>query len=157
MPMSDQAEWFAAFADLLRLALGERVDPAAETFLDMVAEEVVMEFPYAPPGVVRRLTGRAALARHLDHLVGVIVIDRFSAPLVHETRDPGIVVVEFGCTGHGVVTGEPYDQRYISVVTVRGGRIVHYRDYWNPLVVLRAIGGGEAPAAALGTGDRSDG
>jgi ketosteroid isomerase-like protein len=47
-----------------------------------------------------------------------------------------------------VATGAPYNQLYISVVTLRDGRIAHYRDYWNPLVVLTALGGTEAAAAA---------
>jgi hypothetical protein len=58
------------------------------------------------------------------------------------------VIVEFSCTGEGVETGAPYDQVYISVVTLREGRIAHYRDYWNPLVVLTALGGTDAAAAA---------
>ncbi|MBL4733431.1 MAG: hypothetical protein JKY82_12710 [Rhizobiaceae bacterium] len=40
-------------------------------------------------------------------------------------------------------TGARYDQNYISVVRVQGGRIVHYRDYWNPLILLEAVGGVE--------------
>ena len=30
-------------------------------------------------------------------------------------------------------TGAPYEQSYVSVLTVRDGLIVRYRDYWNPL------------------------
>jgi ketosteroid isomerase-like protein len=38
-----------------------------------------------------------------------------------------------------VATGKPYNQRYISVIETREGRIVKYRDYWNPLILLRAM------------------
>ncbi|TYC52976.1 hypothetical protein FMN50_15435 [Rhodobacterales bacterium] len=58
------------------------------------------------------------------------------------------VVFEFSCQGQGIETGKPYDQDYISVVTLRDGRVCHYRDYWNPLVALHALGGAEAAAAA---------
>jgi ketosteroid isomerase-like protein len=58
------------------------------------------------------------------------------------------VIFEFSCSGEGVATGAPYNQLYVSVVTLRDGRIAHYRDYWNPLVVLTALGGTEAAAAA---------
>jgi ketosteroid isomerase-like protein len=53
-----------------------------------------------------------------------------------------VVIIEFEGFGRGVGTGEPYDQRYISVIRTNRGRIAHYRDYWNPMVVLRATRGG---------------
>jgi ketosteroid isomerase-like protein len=33
-------------------------------------------------------------------------------------------------------TGGPYEMSYVVVLTVRDGRIAHYRDYWNPLKAL---------------------
>ncbi|WP_329258475.1 nuclear transport factor 2 family protein [Actinoallomurus sp. NBC_01490] len=39
--------------------------------------------------------------------------------------------------GRLVQTGDPFDMTYIAVVTVEDGRITFYRDYWNPLAVLR--------------------
>ena len=59
------------------------------------------------------------------------------------------VIFEFSCAGAGAKTGEPYNQSYISVVTLRDGRIARYRDYWNPLVVVQALGDPEAAAAAF--------
>nr|WP_244610545.1 hypothetical protein [Microvirga pakistanensis] len=76
-------------------------------------------------------------------------------PTVHRTDNPEIIILEFGCIGRGVKTGRPYNQRYISVITVRGGTIIRYVDYWNPLIALEAIGGMDALAATLGTGGRS--
>ena len=46
-----------------------------------------------------------------------------------------------------LITGEPYDQRYISVIRVRDGHIVHYKDYWNPLALLRTLKGEEVMKA----------
>jgi ketosteroid isomerase-like protein len=37
--------------------------------------------------------------------------------------------------GRLVETGKALDMTYIAVVTVRGGLIISYRDYWNPLVL----------------------
>jgi ketosteroid isomerase-like protein len=41
-------------------------------------------------------------------------------------------------TGKIKDTGEPYDQSYVVVLTAREGRIIRYRDYWNPLKALKA-------------------
>ena len=61
---------------------------------------------------------------------------------MHETRDPEVIVVEFVATGVVVATGRPYELRYIAVLTVRDGQLVHYRDYWDPIAAQELLGGG---------------
>jgi ketosteroid isomerase-like protein len=61
---------------------------------------------------------------------------------VHETADPAVIVTEFTASGVVVATGRPYQLRYIAVLTIRDGRIMHYRDYWNPLAVRELFGEG---------------
>lgn len=146
--MTDSVESFSA---MLRKALGERIAPDAVTFLDMLADTAVMEFPYSPPGLATRLEGKAAIADHLESLGDMILFDRMGEPIMHATSDSGVTVVEVDGFGRGVSTGEPYEQRYISVIRTEAGRIVHYRDYWNPLVVLRALRG-SAIVDALASG-----
>lgn len=145
--MTDSVESFSA---MLRKALGDRLAPDAATFLDMVAENGVMEFPYSPPGLPTRLVGKAAIARHLESLGDMIAFDRMGKPTIHATTDPDVTIVEFEGFGSGVATGESYDQRYISVIRTDAGRIMHYRDYWNPLVVLRALRGSAVVDALVG-------
>ncbi len=147
--MTDNVE---SFSTMLRKALGARIDADAGSFLEMVADDFVMEFPYSPPGFPTRLEGRGAIARHLEGLSDIISFDRMGEPTVHLSTDPDVVIIEFEGFGCGVATGEPYNQSYVSVVRTGGGRIVHYRDYWNPLVVLRATRGA-AFIDALVTGE----
>jgi ketosteroid isomerase-like protein len=120
----------------------------------MMADDAVMEFPYAPPGGVQRLVGRAALTEHLRGFADILAIEQMTEPTVHRTQEPGVVILEFGCIGRGVKTGQPYNQVYISVIKLRDGRIVHYRDYWNPLLVIAAVGGAAAITGALSDGGR---
>lgn len=150
--MQNNRDPLESFSGMLKLAISGLLRPDAESFIEMFAEDGVMEFPYAPPGGVTRLDGRDALASYLQGFPEILQIDRMTEPVVHRTMNPEVVILEFGCVGRGVRTGEPYDQRYISVITVRDGLIVHYSDYWNPLVALRAVGGADALRAALGTG-----
>lgn len=155
--MSSPVDIFPPLSALLRASLDDLLSPDAETFLDMVADDVVMEFPYTPPSGIPRLDGKAALAAYLPKVAEMFAIDAMSTPVVHRTARTGdtqvdTVILEFSCTGRGVGTGAPYDQDYISVVTVRDGRIARYRDYWNPLIALRAAGGEDAVAAAMNGG-----
>lgn len=140
---------FDSFDALLRAALGPRLSPA-DDLLGLFTEDVVFEFPYAPEGLPRCLEGQDALAGHLETLGPLITFGPMLLGDVH--TDGETVIFEFSCTGSGVRTGAPYDQAYISVVTLREGRIARYRDYWNPLVVLSALGGSEAAARAYAEG-----
>ena len=55
----------------------------------------------------------------------------------HQTVDPDVAAIEMTATGKIKDTGEPYDQSYVVVLTAREGRIIRYRDYWNPLKALQ--------------------
>lgn len=136
---------FDSFSGLLRGALGDRLDAGPE-MVDLFCEDVVFEFPYAPEGLPCRLEGLSALADHLTRLGPMLELREFTLHAVHPAGET--VIFEFSCRGEGAATGLPYDQDYISVVTLREGRIARYRDYWNPLIVLHALGGAEAAAKA---------
>ena len=45
----------------------------------------------------------------------------------------------------------PYNQKYISIVEMKGGKVSLYREYWNPIVSMDANGGREAWTAAFGS------
>jgi uncharacterized protein len=128
--------------DMLTAALGERIDPSAKNFIDMMSDDFVMEFPYARPGMPTRVEGRAAVLAHLVKVGGDVSVDSASNLVVHETTDPEVVILEFDGHGRSVKTGEPYEQRYISVIRARGGKMVHFKDYWNPIQGLKAQRGG---------------
>jgi ketosteroid isomerase-like protein len=131
-----------SFSAMLRETLSERLNPGAETFVQMFAQDGVMEFPYALPSP-RRLEGREALAAHLAYLARLVELLSVSDVAKHKTTDPEVFIVEFASSGRAVATGEPFEQRYISVIRVRDGHIVHYKDYWNPLAILRTMRGRE--------------
>jgi uncharacterized protein len=140
-----------SIADMLKSALGERIDPAAQNFIEMMADDFVMEFPYARPGMPTRVEGRAAVLGHLTKVGEGVSVDSASGLVVHETTDPDLVILEFEGHGQSLKTGEPYEQRYISVIRTRGGKIVHFKDYWNPIQGLKAqLGAAAVDAFILG-------
>jgi len=130
-----------SFSAMLRNTLGEHLNPDAEAFVQMFSEDGVMEFPFALPGVPRRVEGREALSARLNFLSGLIEFSSVSDVVKHETSDPEVFILEFAGFGKGLATGEPYEQRYISVIRIRNGQIIHYKDYWNPIAVLRTMKG----------------
>jgi hypothetical protein len=131
---------YESLFELVVAAVGDRAD-AATDFLDLFDEAAVLEYPFAPPGTPERLEGRSAIAAHAELLAPSLDFGRFVLSSVVRADDK--VIFEASCEGRGVRTGAAYDQRYVCVVTLRDGKIVHYSDYWNPLVLISALGGAE--------------
>ncbi|WP_435923912.1 nuclear transport factor 2 family protein [Paenibacillus sp. DYY-L-2] len=110
-----------------------RKDYAA--FLDLFADDIVFEFPYAQEPNPKRLNGKAALRQYLEKLEKALDITSFTPPVIHVAADAPVFFAQFEANGNNLVTGGSYEQSYISVVEVQDGRIVRYQDYWNPLAV----------------------
>ena len=57
---------------------------------------------------------------------------------VHRSDD-STVTLEYASEGKVTATGRPYGNRYISVVTIKDRKIIHWRDYLDPLRVFAAL------------------
>lgn len=131
-------------AEHLRLTAAGRTDE----WVNLFASDAVLEFPFAPAGVPRRVTGRDALVAHMAGFPETFDVE-FVDLVFHETVDPGLVIAEFRSTGTALPTGKPYEQTCISVVrTDDDARITHYLDYWNPLVAIEALTPPEVPSGS---------
>jgi ketosteroid isomerase-like protein len=133
-----------AVAEHLRLTAAGCTDEWVKLF----APDAVLEFPFAPAGVPRRVTGRDALLEHMSHFPETFDVE-FVDLVFHDTVDPSLVIAEFRSTGTAVPTGKPYEQTCISVVrTDDDARITHYLDYWNPLVAIEALTPPDVPSGS---------
>lgn len=113
-----------------------------DAFVELMAPDGYIAWPYRPPGVPARVQGRAAIRRHLTAVAdGLIRLDQHRDVVVHETADPEVVIVEYEARGTVVPTGAPFEQTVIAVFRVRDGRIVSYRDYINPLPLAEVLAG----------------
>ncbi|HBE81074.1 MAG TPA: phenazine biosynthesis protein PhzA/PhzB [Firmicutes bacterium] len=104
-----------------------------QPLIDLLAEDTVMEFPFAPPSRPRRIEGKNNILKYLQAIQGSITVTSFTDVEIHRMIDPDCVVVEM--TGHGTVlaTGDAYERRYVEVCHTKNGHIHLLRDYWNPL------------------------
>lgn len=122
----------------LRAAIG--ADPGE--MADCYAASVVIEMPFAvAPLIPARIEAtreelrarfRAGAASRKYKSLGNVVI--------HETADPDVVIIEYELHGEFTQTAEPFSLSFLMVLTVRGGQIVHSRDYSNPIAGARVIG-----------------
>ncbi|WP_165555752.1 nuclear transport factor 2 family protein [Kribbella pittospori] len=118
------------------------IDKSIDEMLDLYAEDAVHEFPFTRPGVPSRLEGRAEIRAFLEAnwTASPLRYQAYCNVVVHETADPNVIVVEQDATGTVSTTGREFALPNIVVLTVRDGRIVHFKDYVNVLAVAEALG-----------------
>jgi hypothetical protein len=108
-------------------------------WVDLFTPDGVLEFCYGPPGVPSRFVGHEALYEHMRQFPELLEV-RFADLAFHDTVDPELVIAEFRADGRAVPTGREFHQTYISVVYTSAGKFTHFKDFWNPLVVMAALG-----------------
>ena len=116
---------------------GLRGEVDGEHFWDAVAEDAVFEFTYNFPGFADKIEGRGS---YMDWFAGYGMILRSADNLkVHKAQDGRTIVLEYEVHGTAPGTGKAYDNRFCSIVTVEGRKIVHWRDYCDSLAILSAV------------------
>ena len=131
---------FPELANMLKSALGDMLDQKAQDFVELFAEDGVIEFPYTLPDWPKRVSGHADLAAYLEPISEMFSVEAVTGLTVHRSQDPEVAIVEYSISGHAVKTGRHYNQSYVEVLTIQNGKIKTYRDYWNPLVVQNLNG-----------------
>lgn len=110
---------------------------------DHLADNVVIETPFAPPGHPRRVEGR-------DAFMAVAEAGRAALPVrfehcrevaLHETADPEVIVVEYELGGTVTTTGTRASARFIGVLRVRDGKVLCWREYQDTAAIARALAG----------------
>ena len=102
-------------------------------------EKGVLEFPFPLPVYPNKVEGKSQIREYMRHFPDTLKVE-FSKPVFHRTEDPELVVAEFTAKGTMLTTGRPYNQTYISLVYTKNGKITLYKDFWNPLVAMIALG-----------------
>jgi len=110
-----------------------------EHYFDTVSPGAVFEFRYVFPGWPQRLVGRDALMALYEGYGKNIVLHSADALVVHRSQDPRVVILEYDVHGRTVATQTPYDNRFISVITIANREIVGWRDYMDSLAAMAAL------------------
>jgi ketosteroid isomerase-like protein len=123
---------------LLRAAISERPEDMADCY----AANVVIEMPFAPAALQpsRGETSREELRARFGAGRAVRRYERLANVVIHETADPEVIITEYDLHGRFTETGRAFAQSYVMVMTIRDGRIVHTRDYTDPIGGARLLG-----------------
>jgi len=113
-------------------------------FVDCFAEHGVLELPFAPPGVPKRLEGRVAIKRMLEPAyraakeAGRTIVGYRDERVRVDAEDPEVVTYEFtvdGVDGEGKASSSAF----VQVLRVRDGLIVEMRDYFDSFALAARL------------------
>lgn len=102
-------------------------------FSDLIAEDGVLELPFAQPGL-RRVEGRETIRARLIKGVDLspLRLEDAVSEDVYETSDPEVLIRDLELRGTVVASGAPFQARYVTVFRIRDGLIVLCRHYAEP-------------------------
>ena len=110
-----------------------------EHYFDTFADDAVYESRYNFPGWPQTIRGPAKLMAALSGYGNSIELHRGDALVVHPAKDARVVILEYEVHGKILATDAPYDNRFISVITIENRKIVHWRDYMDSLAAWTAL------------------
>jgi ketosteroid isomerase-like protein len=108
-------------------------------YFDTFAEDAVFESRYQFPGWPPTIRGRAKLMASFSGYGKTIKLHSGDALVVHRSRDSRVVILEYEVHGKILSNSAPYDNRFVSVVTIENKKIVHWRDYMDSLAAWTAL------------------
>lgn len=112
-----------------------------QAWSNLLAEDAIVEFPYASAlGSPSRLEGKSAIYNHMKNAVAQLQNWVFTDVREYQTLIPNILFAEFHGEAVFVATGQPYHQDYVVQLETKNGKIIHYREYWNPVAILEIMG-----------------
>jgi ketosteroid isomerase-like protein len=126
---------------LFRMHLAMFTDPAMtqEAYANLWAEDAVHEYPFAPAPYSKKIEGRDAITAYITNVTQLATNWSFTNFAFSATSDPDTVFVEFEGSALVTATGKRYQQIYVGRITLREGKIAHYREFWNPASILDAF------------------
>ena len=110
-------------------------------YFDAFAEDAIFESRYHFPGWPVMIRGRANLMASFSGYGKTIKLHSGDALVVHRSQDSRVVILEYEVHGKILSSGAPYDNRFISVITIENREIVHWRDYMDSLAAWSALNG----------------
>ncbi len=127
-----------AYARFQEVLLGNVPDLAD----DLYAEDVVVELPFARPGMPRRFEGRDAFRSFAAAGRASLPVrfEGFRNVVIHDTADPEVIIAEYDLAGTVTTTNRQASESFVLVLRVRNGRIVHLREYQNVLGIAASLG-----------------
>lgn len=111
-----------------------------EDYFDLLAEDVVFEYVISVPGYPRRVEGRRRIIELYSDYGDYMTMRGADSLRVYRDREADVVILEYEVHGEAAQTGRPYDNRFVSIITIKDRKVTRWRDYLDPVAVFDATG-----------------
>ncbi|RJQ77085.1 phzA/B-like protein [Pseudonocardiaceae bacterium YIM PH 21723] len=105
----------------------------------LLAEDGVVEVPFAPPGFPSRFEGPAAVAARRTLMAGLFRFTAMRDVVVHQTTDPEVAFVEYELEAVRVADGVRAAAPFAVLIRVRDGQVVLWREYQDSAAMARFV------------------
>lgn len=110
-----------------------------ETVLTYWDADGVMEIPYAPGGTPGRYQGIEAISANQRTSRAMFSAWETREVDVHPTTDPDIFFAEYASRATVAATGREYANHYVGYFRFHDGRLVHWKEYFDPGAIRAAF------------------
>jgi ketosteroid isomerase-like protein len=125
------------FFDIVMRGLAGLVD--GDHYFDTIAADAVFEFRYRFPDYPTKVVGREALMALYSGYGAGMRLHGADALVVNLSQTPGVVVLEYEVRGVAARSGKAYENRFVSILTIKDRKIVGWRDYMDSLTAMSAL------------------
>jgi ketosteroid isomerase-like protein len=126
------------FFHIIKQGLDGLVD--GDDYFDLLADDVVFEYVICVPGYPKRVEGRHGVIDLYSDYGDYMTMHTADNLRAYRDQEACVAVLEYEVHGESVQTGRPYDNRFVSIATVKNRKVTHWRDYLDPVAVFNASG-----------------
>jgi ketosteroid isomerase-like protein len=111
-----------------------------DDYFDLLTDDVVFDYVISVPGYPRRVQGRRSIINLYSGYDDYMRVHSADNLRIYRDPEASVAVLEYEVHGESVQTGRPYNNRFVSIITVQNHKVVHWRDYLDPIAVFEATG-----------------
>jgi ketosteroid isomerase-like protein len=117
------------------------LEPGGGLEPDLLADDAVIEMPFAPAGRPSRFVGRDSFLEFAgpERAAFPVRLEEVRNIVVHDTADPDVIVVEYELAGVVSTTGHRASAPFIGVLRVRDGKVAGWREYQDSAAIAAAL------------------
>ena len=119
------------------LAANDALD--VDGMFEEIGDDAVWSFPAAPAGAPREMAGKQNNRAFFESLLPMWKTFRLPHRDVHALDDDPDRVVAHYASVASLIDGSEYRNTYLSLVTVRDGKIVHWIEFCDPGPLERGV------------------
>ena len=129
----------AANLDQIRAYFGLIATGDVDALAQYWHEDIVFEAPFSFTGKPSRTVGKQAVYDRLSTSYGLVSM-AFHISEIYELTDPDRFLVEYDSDGRMLGSGERYQNSYITLVEMRDGLIIRFREFYDSQRCAAAFG-----------------